>query len=105
MYLIVGDKYDVYEPFIIDKHPHNPTLDNCPEEPWVINTKPMLQENARKGVKDIFRINDTHWSPIGAKLVADYLKIKYDIPGYNAHSSPKMSYSPGRRMVSPIVAH
>ena len=78
MYLIVGDKYDVYEPFIIDKHPHNPTLDNCPEEPWVINTKPMLQENARKGVKDIFRINDTHWSPIGAKLVADYLKIKYD---------------------------
>ena len=30
---------------------------------------------------------------------------KRNIPGYNAHSSPKMSYSPGRRMVSPIVAH
>ena len=78
MYLIAADKYDVYEPFINKKHPRNPTLDNCPDEPWVVNTKPILQEKAHQGIKDIYRINDTHWSPIGAKLVANYLKKKYD---------------------------
>lgn len=74
LYLIVGDKYEVYDPFIKEKHPRNPTLDNCPEELWVINTKPLLQEKALHGTKDIFRINDTHWSPIGAKIVANELE-------------------------------
>ena len=73
VYLVVADKYEVYEPFIVKDHPSNPTLDRCPSVSWVVNTKPLLQGQAMRGVKDIFRINDTHWSPIGAKLVAEEL--------------------------------
>lgn len=76
IYLIAADKYEVYEPFIIDEHPYNSSLDKCPREDWVINTKPVLSEAAGLGVKDIYRINDTHWSPTGAKLVAEELAIR-----------------------------
>lgn len=69
--VIAADKYDVYEPFISTSHPKNYTLDSCPDEPWIINTKPILQKNAFAGTKDIYYINDTHWSPIGAKIVAE----------------------------------
>lgn len=69
--LIAADKYDVYEPFIIHDHPQNPVLDFCPQAPWIINTKPLLQSQAYAGVKDLYYINDTHWSPIGAKIVAE----------------------------------
>lgn len=71
IYLIAADKYEVYEPFIMEDHPYNPTLDKCPQEAWLINTKPVFQKYAFEGVKDIYRINDTHWSPIGAKIVAE----------------------------------
>lgn len=71
MYLIAADKYEVYEPFVIDEHPYNPTLERCPNVEWLINTKPFLQKKAMDGVKDIYWIYDTHWSPIGAKLVAE----------------------------------
>lgn len=70
IYLIAADKYDVYEPYIVDEHVTNPTLDRCPEEQWIVNTKPMLQKAVSEGEKDVYRINDTHWSPIGAEIVA-----------------------------------
>lgn len=69
--LIAADKYDVYEPFIKSPHPQNATLDSCPDEPWIINTKPLLQTQAYAGTKDLYYINDTHWSPVGAKIVAE----------------------------------
>lgn len=69
--VIAADKYDVYEPFITTSHPKNHTLDHCPEEPWIVNTQPILQAKAWDGVKDIYYINDTHWSPVGAKIAAE----------------------------------
>ena len=69
--VIAADKYDVYEPFIATPHTKNHTLDRCPDEPWIINTKPVLQAKALAGTKDIYYINDTHWSPIGAKIAAE----------------------------------
>ena len=30
-----------------------------------------MQEQAYAGVKDLYYINDTHWTPAGAKIVAD----------------------------------
>lgn len=71
LFLIAANKYDVYEPFIIPPHPQDPTLDFCPDEDWIINTKPLLQAEANAGAKDLYYINDTHWSPIGAKIVAE----------------------------------
>lgn len=69
--LIAADKYDVYEPFITSKHLRNPALDACPDESWIINTKSLLQTQAYAGTKDLYYVNDTHWSPVGAKLVAE----------------------------------
>lgn len=71
VYLVAADKYDVYEPFITSNHPTNPTLNDLPTESWIINTKPLLQEAAYNGIKDVYYINDTHWSPIGAKIVGE----------------------------------
>lgn len=81
IYLVAADKYDVYEPFIINAPIHNPTLDNIPNEDWIVNSKTLLQNAAYLGVKDLYYINDTHWSPIGAEIVgkevADRIKHLY----------------------------
>lgn len=71
IFLVATDKYDVYEPFIIANHETNPTLDSIPSEDWIVNSKPFLQDAAFSGVKDIYYINDTHWSPVGAKIVGE----------------------------------
>ena len=70
-YLVAADKYDVYDPFIIEKHKKNPTLDAIPEEGWIVNSKAILQEKAHEGVKDLYYINDTHWSPVGAQIIGE----------------------------------
>lgn len=81
IYLVAADKYDVYEPFIMEKHPKNHTLDSIPQEKWIINSKPILQEAVYSGIKDVYYINDTHWSPIGSKIigeeVAKRIKVSY----------------------------
>ena len=71
IYLVAADKYDVYEPFILEEHIQNPTLDSVPDEKWIVNTKPLLQSAVYTGVKDVYYINDTHWSPVGAKIVGE----------------------------------
>ena len=73
VYLIPADKYDVYELFILETHIENPTLATCPNEPWIVNTKPLLQSHVLDGVKDVYWLNDTHWSPIGAQIVGEEL--------------------------------
>ena len=71
--LIATDKYDAYEPWIITPHPINPTLSSIPDEPFIINTKPFLQEAISSGEKDIYKVNNTHWSVIGADLIAEFV--------------------------------
>ncbi len=71
IYLVAADKYDVYEPFIIEEHIKNPTLDNIPSEEWIINSKPLLQNAINAGTRDVYYLNDTHWSPIGSKIVGE----------------------------------
>lgn len=73
IYLVAADKYDVYEPFIVDAPVHNPTLDNIPQESWIINSKSILQQAVYAGVKDVYYLNDTHWSPVGGELVGTEL--------------------------------
>lgn len=73
IYIIAANKYDVYEQYISQKHHHNTMLDYCPNEPWLINTKQLFIPQIESGVKDIYYIHDSHWSPIGAKIVAESL--------------------------------
>lgn len=71
--LIATDRYDAYEPWIEGEHPYNPTLDKVPSDPHVFNTKPLLQELIGNGVLDVYKLNNTHWSVLGADAVADSL--------------------------------
>lgn len=71
IYMIAADKYDVYEPFIKEEHVKNPTLDKLPEEDWIVNSKEILQKKAYDGVQDLYYINDTHWSPVGAQIIGE----------------------------------
>ena len=76
LYLIASDKYDCYEPWIVDNHKINPTLTYFSDIPNVINSKPLLQSHVDKGVMDLFYVNDTHWSGKGASIVSEAL-IEY----------------------------
>lgn len=74
VFLIATDKYDAYEPWIAGvDHQRNPTLSVLPNDPFIINTKPFLQEAISRGEKDIYKVNNTHWSVIGADLMADLI--------------------------------
>ncbi|KAA6319735.1 hypothetical protein EZS27_030402 [termite gut metagenome] len=75
-YIITPDKYDLYTPFIIDNpYPINKTLDyfNFPDSSYIINTKLFLQPLIKNGIKDVYMVNDTHWSYIASKALAEKL--------------------------------
>ena len=85
IYMVVADKYDIYQKFIVD-NPYQPndllskgnSFDNLP---YFINTKYVLTEAAENGVKDIYWADDTHLSPVGAKMVADEIARRLDSLG------------------------
>jgi len=71
VFLVAPDKYDAYEPWILENHPKNPTLSYFPDSSFLINPKSYIQSELAGGVKDFYKVNNTHWSVIGADLVAD----------------------------------
>lgn len=38
-----------------------------------INSKKIFQNYLDQGVNDIYYVNDTHWSPIGATIIGEYI--------------------------------
>ena len=75
--VIAADKYEIYRPFIINNpYDESDWLDqfiekaNCPS---LVNSADTLRKMAANGVLDLYYSDDTHWSPVGAKAVADYL--------------------------------
>ena len=74
IYVVAADKYDVYEPFIVNNpYPRNKTLDSFKHldtTTYFINTKRLLQPAIEKGMKDVYLANDTHWSYIAYELLA-----------------------------------
>lgn len=76
IYMIAADKYDMYYDYIEDNpYPRNPTFDYFADfdSTLFINTKTLLLPYINKGIKDVYRVNDTHWSPIAAKIVGEHL--------------------------------
>jgi hypothetical protein len=75
IYLIAADKYDVYSEYIKNNpFPVNLTLDKFKiDENWFINSKAIFQRHLQQGMKDIYYVNDTHWSPIGAQIIGEYI--------------------------------
>jgi hypothetical protein len=79
IFLIAADKYDVYRPFLKDDSlPIDTTTDGLSMLPdvCVINTKPLLQSMVQKGIKDVFLVNDSHWSYKASEKVAQEIYEK-----------------------------
>ena len=70
-YMIAADKYDIYESLIVNKHKQNHLLDYFPSNDSIINTKELLLPYILSDVQDVYRLDDTHWSPIGSKIVGE----------------------------------
>ena len=84
IFLIASDKYDVYRPFMTDDSlPIDTTTDGLSSLPdvCVINTKPILQEMVRNGEKDVYMVNDTHWSYKASEAVAEEIARKIELLG------------------------
>lgn len=86
IYMVAADKYDVYQQFIVDNpYKYNDLLskgNRFDSLPYFINTKYVLTEAAENGVKDIYWADDTHWSPIGAKIVAEEIARRLNLMDY-----------------------
>lgn len=80
--LIATDKYDAYEPWIAVGHEENPTLSRIPEDPRISDPRPVLRSAIERGIKDVYKLNNTHWSTVGADIVADNLFEAIDSMGY-----------------------
>ncbi len=68
-YMIAADKYDAYESLIVNKHKCNHLLDYFPSNDSIINTKELLLPYILAGTQDVYRVDDTHWSPVGSNIV------------------------------------
>ena len=69
LYMIAADKFDAYEPLIVNKHKQNHILEFFPSNDSIINTKELLLPYILSGTQDVYRLDDTHWSPVGSKIV------------------------------------
>jgi len=71
------DKFDLYYPYIKDKHgrPENNLFEEIrkiPDKKYIfIDTKKILREALALGEKDIYWIDDTHWSWRGMSIVCE----------------------------------
>jgi hypothetical protein len=76
--LISPDKYDLYYDFVVDKK-------ELPKPVFFDNFKPLKKEyifieskailyNYVKKQKDLYYYDDTHWSPVASKIIANNIK-------------------------------
>lgn len=70
-FLIATDKYDAYDPFIADEHDENPTLAYFKGIEGLYDPKNDIQNAIVNGTLEIYKHNNTHWSVVGADLVAE----------------------------------
>ncbi|MBR5672804.1 MAG: hypothetical protein IKW97_00225 [Muribaculaceae bacterium] len=74
--LVAGDKYDMYQNYIVDNPYPAKTLNEdlqqwmAPELDYFVFSKQVLQPYIEQGVKDVYLFNDTHWSPASSHLIA-----------------------------------
>lgn len=81
-YLIAPDKYDVYQPYILD-NPYQPKTiidqleaNNINEIDWFINPRNEFRNMISNGIKDVYHIDDTHWSTVASETVGNIIAYK-----------------------------
>lgn len=75
LFLVAPDKYDIYYPYI----KNNPYQENrffqlirpMPKKYLFLDTKRILRNELKKGVKDLYYSDDTHWSYKASDAVTD----------------------------------
>lgn len=70
------DKYDLYYPYVSNKNKHEENnffdkFDSIPKKYEFVNTKKILRQMINNGEKDIYWLNDTHWSWKAQQRVVD----------------------------------
>lgn len=74
------DKYNLYSPYIVsNKYPQSiffEYLETLPKNYVFINTKKILLEELKKGEKDIFYADDTHWSYKANDIIINDIEFK-----------------------------
>jgi len=69
------DKYAIYYDYINTKSNPKPVffdhLRALEKEYTYIDSKRILKKHIDNGVKDVYFVDDTHWSPIGARIIAN----------------------------------
>ena len=76
--LIAVDKYDLYQKHILNNpfpvKTVNEDLDRIlGKRSSIVLSKHILEPLVEKGIKDVFKCNDTHWSYIASRIIADSL--------------------------------
>jgi len=75
IFMPTTDKYDMYYSYIKNNtHPKNPFFDlirPLHKEYIFVDVKAILKPLIDKGKKDIYFVDDTHWSPRGSQAVAN----------------------------------
>ena len=74
--LIACDKYDLYQDFIVDNSYPEKTLNEdiaqwmAADTSCFVFSKQILHPLVKKGIKDVYLFNDTHWSPSSSRIIA-----------------------------------
>jgi len=80
--LMAAIKYDVYKNYFVDKrYKTNPilqTFSTLDKTDFFVNTYNIFNPIVNEYPYDLYKVNDTHWTPVGHKLVANeiYKRIK-----------------------------
>lgn len=80
IFMPTPDKYDLYYDYLAhNKHPQNPFFDlirPMKKDYIFIDTKKILQPYLQKGIKDIYYVDDTHWSYKASEAIAKSKEFK-----------------------------
>lgn len=83
IYLVASDKYDLYKDFTVyDNYKVDGQLDYYEKynnNIKFLNCKTLLYPHIKRGEKDIYKCNDTHWSPIASRYVANEIKRRIEL--------------------------
>ncbi len=75
LFLVAPDKYDVYSSYIIDnpyqKNDFFKLINPLEKQYYFIDTKAILVHELKKGVKDLYYSDDTHWSYHASEAISD----------------------------------
>jgi hypothetical protein len=78
-FLPAADKYNIYSDYIVNNpYPKSrffEVLRTLPKRYVFVDTKALLEEDVRKGEKDIYYADDTHWSWKAVKIIVEHMQF------------------------------